>query len=163
MREAPGRGEHVSDVELAKPFIKAAVDILGTMAMVQAKPGVPFAKKDNIAEGDVTGLVGLTGDRKGSISISFGKACAVQIVKNMLGDAIDDILSDVKDAVGEITNMVSGQARVGLAEHGINLQSGTPSVIMGDGHIIKHVTTGTVVAIPFTTEAGTFTIEFCFE
>lgn len=156
-------GGKVTDVELARPFIKAAVDILGTMAMVQAQAGRPFIKKENVAEGDVTGLVGVTGDRRGSISISFEKACAVQIVKNMLGDAVEDILSDVKDAVGEITNMVSGQARVGLAAAGMNLQSGTPTVIMGDGHVIKHVNTGTVIAIPFTTGAGGFTIEFCFE
>ncbi len=151
------------DVELAKPFVKAVVDILGTMASVEVEVGQPFVKKENIAEGDVTGLVGLTGDKKGSISISFEKACAVHIVKNMLGDAIEDILDDVKDAVGEIVNMVSGQARVGLAASGLNLQGGTPTVIMGDGHVIKHVTTGKVVAIPFKTSAGKFTIEFCFE
>lgn len=153
----------MTDIELAKPFVKAVVDILATMAMVEAKAGRPFVKKENTAEGDVTGLVGVTGDRRGSISISFEKACAVQIVKNMLGDAIEDILSDVKDAVGEITNMVSGQARVGLAAAGLTLQSGTPTVIMGDNHVIKHVTTGTVVGIPFSTGAGKFTIEFCFE
>ncbi|MBU1249198.1 MAG: chemotaxis protein CheX [Proteobacteria bacterium] len=148
---------------MAKPFVKAAVDILGTMAGVQAKAGIPFAKKENQARGDVTGLVGLTGDKRGSISISFEKACAIHIVKSMLGDAIEDILSDVKDAVGEITNMVSGQARVGLSAAGLSLQSGTPTVVMGDGHSIEHVTTGTVIAIPFSTPNGGFTIEFCFE
>ncbi|GAB7023850.1 chemotaxis protein CheX [Salidesulfovibrio brasiliensis] len=151
------------DVELAKPFIKAAVDVLSTMAFIQPKVGKPYVKKNNTAVGDVTGLVGLTGDKQGSVSMSFDKKCAVNIVKNMLGDEIDDIMQDVKDAVGELTNMISGQARAGLAERGLVFEGSTPSVIMGDNHTISHVAKNPIMAIPFSTDHGGFTIEFCFE
>lgn len=151
------------DVELAKPFIKAAVDVLSTMAFIQPKVGKPYVKKNNTAVGDVTGLVGLTGDKSGSVSLSFDKKCAVTIVKNMLGDEIDDIMQDVKDAVGELTNMISGQARAGLAERGLVFQGSTPSVIMGDNHTISHMAKSPIMAIPFITSSGNFTIEFCFE
>lgn len=151
------------DVELVKPFIKAAVSVLSTMAMVTPTVGKPFVKKNNLAQGDVTGLVGMTGAKKGSVSISFSKACAVAIVKNMLGDDIQDIVNDVKDAVGEITNMISGQARAGLAELGMALQGSTPTVIMGDNHTISHIARTPIMAIPFMTDNGEFTIEFCFE
>jgi Predicted inhibitor of MCP methylation, homolog of CheC len=116
-----------------------------------------------VAQGDVTGLVGLTGEKNGSVSISFSRPCAVAIVKGMLGDDISDIMNDVRDAVGEITNMVSGQARAGLAEKGMVFQGSTPSVIMGDGHTISHMAKTPIMAIPFQTEHGDFTIEFCFE
>jgi chemotaxis protein CheX len=152
------------DVELAKPFVKAAMDVIGTMAFITPRPGKPFVKKNSIATGDVTGLVGLTGDgKRGSVSISFSKACAVAMVKNMLGDDIQDILTDVKDAVGEITNMISGQARAGLSEKGLVFQGSTPTVIMGDNHSISHMSKSPIMAIPFETDAGSFTIEFCFE
>lgn len=153
------------DVELAKPFMKAAIDVIGTMAFITPRPGKPFVKKNTIATGDVTGLVGLTGDgnKRGSVSISFSKSCAVAMVKNMLGDDIQDIMSDVKDAVGEITNMISGQARAGLAEKGLTLAGSTPTVIMGDNHSITHIAKSPIMAIPFETDAGNFTIEFCFE
>jgi len=81
----------------------------------------------------------------------------------MLGDAIEDILQDVQDAMGEITNMISGQARVGLVDMGLKLQGSTPSVIMGDNHTIAHMSSALAIAIPFSCEAGTFTLEFCFE
>ena len=152
------------DVELAKPFIKAAVEVLSTMAFITPKVGRPYVKKTNAATGDVTGIVGITGENSGgSVSISFSKACAVAIVKSMLGDEIDDIMQDVKDAVGEMTNMISGQARAGLAERGYTFQGSTPSVVMGDGHTISHMAKAPVMAIPFTTNNGHFTIEFCFE
>ena len=152
------------DVELAKPFVKAAQDVIGTMAFITPRPGKPFVKKNSIATGDVTGLVGLTGDgKRGSVSISFQKGCAVAMVKNMLGDDIQDILQDVKDAVGEITNMISGQARAGLAQMGLAMQASTPTIIFGDNHTISHISTSPVIAIPFTTPHGDFTVEFCFE
>lgn len=151
------------NVELAKPFIKAAVDVLSMMAMVTPKPGKPYVKKDNAAMGDVSGIVGITGDMNGTISITFTKSCAVTIVKNMLGDDIQDIVQDVQDAVGEIVNMISGQARAGLVEQGLNFSGSTPSVIMGDNHTISHISSSTIMAIPFNSDAGEFTIEFCFE
>ncbi|WP_320171172.1 chemotaxis protein CheX [Maridesulfovibrio sp.] len=151
------------NVELAKPFIKAAVDVLSMMAMITPNPGKPYVKKTNTAMGDVTGLVGITGDMNGTISITFSKSCAVAIVKNMLGDDIQDIVQDVQDAVGEIVNMVSGQARAGLAEQGMVFSGSTPSVIMGDNHSITHIATSPIMAIPFSTDAGEFTIEFCFQ
>lgn len=157
------KGKALMKVELAKPFIKAAVDVLSMMAMITPKPGKPYVKKGKTAVGDVTGLVGITGDMSGTISITFTKSCAVTIVKNMLGDDVQDILQDVQDAVGEITNMISGQARAGLVEQGLTFSGSTPSVIMGDNHSISHMASTPIMAIPFSSEAGEFTIEFSFE
>ncbi|HBE94872.1 MAG TPA: chemotaxis protein CheX [Desulfovibrio sp.] len=133
------------------------------MAMVQPKPGKPYVKRDSVAKGDVSAVVGVTGASTGVISLSFEKSCAVAVVKNMLGDDVGDIMNDVKDAVGEITNMVSGQARSGLAEMGLVFQAGTPTVIMGDNHSISHLSKGPIMAIPFETEHGGFTLEFSFD
>jgi len=152
-----------TDAEVAKPFVDATKHVLTMMAQLDPKPGVPYVKKDPGASGDVSAVVGLTGDKNGSISISFSKRCAIAVVKNMLGDDIADIIQDAKDAVGEITNMISGQARAGLSQIGLNLSASTPTVIFGDNHSISHVTSGPVVAIPFSTEHGDFTLEFCFE
>jgi len=150
-------------VEIAKPFVKATINVLSTMAMIVPKPGKPYIKKDDNAKGDVSAVIGFTGDRNGSVSLSFSKKCAIALVKAMLGDDIQDLLQDVKDAVGEITNMVSGQARAGLSEMGMHFAGSTPSVIMGDGHTISHVTKEPVVIIPFTTEHGDFFVEFSFD
>ena len=151
------------DPALAKPFIKATKDVLVAMASLQITAGTPFVKKTRVASGDVSAVIGVTGDKNGSFSISFDRKTAVHIVKQMLGDAIEDIINDVQDAVGEITNMISGQARVGLADMGIKLQGSTPTVIMGDNHTIAHMTATQAMAIPFTCEAGNFTLEFCFD
>ncbi|MDL2271995.1 chemotaxis protein CheX [Desulfovibrio sp. OttesenSCG-928-I05] len=153
----------LSDIEIAKAFITATTNILSTMAGIEAKHGVPYVKKGNVAAGDVSAIVGVTGPKRGTIAVSFSQACAVAMVRGMLGDDIEDIIQDTQDAVGEITNMVSGQARASLAEKGLVLQGATPSVIMGKNHVISHMTSSPVMAIPFGTESGAFTVEFCLE
>ncbi len=153
----------MTDVEIAKPFINATQNILSTMAMLESKPGTPYVKKEKAAKGDVSSIIGITGDKNGTFAISFSKSCAIQLVKRMLGDDVEDILNDVQDAVGEISNMISGHARLGLSDMGLKLQGSTPSVIMGDNHMISHMTRAAVVAIPFETEFGNFVVEFCFE
>ncbi len=151
------------DPEIAKYFIKATTGILVTMAGVKAVPGNPYAKKDHTAAGDISAVIGVTGPKKGTIAMSFTKECATTLARNMLGDAVEDLAQDAQDVVGEIANMVSGQARAGIAEKGLVLQGATPSVITGDNHRIRHMTNGTVIVIPFSTEAGPFTVEFCLE
>ncbi len=150
-------------VEIAKPFIKAVTNVLTTMAMIEPQPGKPFIKKDNTATGDISAVIGITGSRNGSISVSFSKRCAIALVKAMLGDDVQDVVQDAKDAVGEIANMISGQARAGLAESGLNFAGSTPSVVMGDNHTITHVSSNPVISIPFTTPHGDFYVEFVFE
>ncbi|MFV0421983.1 chemotaxis protein CheX [Oleidesulfovibrio sp.] len=152
-----------SGIEIAKPFVTATTNVLSTMAGITPTPGQPYVKKNNVAKGDVSAVVGITGHKNGSISVTFTKQCAIAVVKAMLGDDIQDIIQDTKDAVGEVTNMISGQARAALAEMGMVFQGATPSVIMGDGHTISHVTKSPIIAIPFKTNHGEFTVEFCLE
>lgn len=152
-----------SGVEFAKPFVQATIHVLSTMACMSPSPGKPYVKTTQVAMGDVSAIVGITGDKNGTISVTFTRPCAIALVKGMLGNDIQDILQDTKDAVGEITNMISGQARGGLSEMGLHFQGSTPSVIMGDNHTISHCAKAPVVAVPFTTEHGEFTLEFSFQ
>ena len=150
-------------VEIAKPFITAVTTVLSTMAGVIPAAGKPYVKKNLKASGDISAIVGITGAHRGTISLTFSRSCAVHLVKAMLGDDISDIIQDTSDAVGEITNMVSGQARAGLAEMGIVLQGSTPSIVLGDNHTLAHISSSPIIAIPFSTDAGNFTLEFCLE
>lgn len=151
------------DVTYVNPFIKATGHVLHTIASTEAKAGKPYLKKDKVAQGDVSGVIGLTGDVSGTISVSFTENCIFNIVSNMFGDEVSELNDEISDAVGEITNMISGQARQELEVLGRNLQAAIPAVVLGKNHTITHITSHPIVAIPFDTEKGEFTIEVCFE
>ena len=150
------------DMEFINPFLIATCNVLKTMASIEAKPGRPYVKKDENASGDVSGIIGITGDTQGSLSITFSAASIKAIVSNMLGEEYEEINDEVKDAVGEITNMISGDARRELFEKGRNLNAAIPTVVSGPSHTIKHLGNGPCIAIPFETDAGPFVVEVCF-
>ncbi len=150
------------NVELINPFLKATTNVIKTMAFTEVVPGKPYLKKDGPAGGDISGIIGITGETDGSMSISFSEGCICQIVSNMFGESVTQINKEVEDAVGEITNMISGDARRELAEKGHVLKGAIPSVISGKNHTIKHMSNGPAIAIPFSTAGGHFIVEVCF-
>lgn len=151
------------DAKLINPFVDATVNVLETMAFTKARVGKPYLKKDAVALGDVSGILGLTGEANCTISVSFARQSILSIVSNMFGEKMEELNDEISDAVGEITNMISGQARQKLDELGRSLQAAIPIVIVGENHTITHVTRHAVTAIPFSTESGDFTVEVCFE
>ncbi len=149
------------DVRFINPFLTGTVNVLKTMASVDPKPGRPYLKKGSMANGDVSGIIGLTGSVAGSMALSFSEAAILKIVSNMLGEKITEVNGDITDAVGEITNMVSGASRKELESIGFTINAAIPTVISGKGHSIKHVLGGPSLIIPFETDNGPFVIDVC--
>ncbi len=140
-------------------FLDGMVNVLKTMAFIEPKAGKPYLKKDSKAYGDVSGIIGLTGAARGSLALSFSEKSILKIVSNMLGEEIPSINSDIKDAVGELTNMVSGSARQKLEAEGYSIVAAIPTVVAGKNHQIAHVLGGPSIIIPFEIEEGTFVVD----
>jgi chemotaxis protein CheX len=151
------------DVKMINPFINATLNVLETMAFVKAGAGKPYLKKDNNAQGDVSGVIGFTGEANGTVYVTFDEPCILKIVSNMFGEEMTEINDEITDAVGELTNMISGQARKELEELGKIYDGAIPSVITGKNHKLVPMTKGPRVAIPFKTDFGNFIIEVSLE
>jgi chemotaxis protein CheX len=151
------------DVTFINPFLEAAVNVLRTMAFTETQVGAPFLKgKTPLSQGDVTGIVGLIGHKNGSLAVSFSETAILQVVSNMFGEVCKEMNDEVRDAVGEITNMICGDARRILAEHGHQFEAAIPTVIDGKGHKLCHPFPGPVLVIPFTVgEDGKCFLEVC--
>lgn len=152
------------DVRFINPFLEGTVSVIKTMAFLDPVPGKPYLKKDNLAKGDISGIIGLTGKVKGSLALSFSEPCILKIVSNMLGEEITGINGDIKDAVGEITNMVSGAARKKLESIGFVVSAAIPTVVAGKDHSVVHVLGGPSIIIPFDIAgAGPFVVDVCLK
>jgi chemotaxis protein CheX len=150
-------------VEFINPFLSATLEVLKTMASTEARPRPPVLKQDSVSHGDVSGIIGITGPFKGSLSLSFSQPCILSIVAKMLGEKFPEINAEIKDAVGELTNMISGAARQNLEAMGYKFQSSLPTVVSGPNHQIKHQCQAPTIAIHFDTSVGSFMVEVSFE
>ncbi len=151
------------DVKLINPFLAAAIHVLNTMAGVEAKPGKPFVKESDLAIGDVSAIIGITGAAQGSMALVFTEECIKGVVSGLFGTEFTELNDEVRDAVGELTNMICGDARRRLAEDGLTLQAGIPTIVGGKGHSVRHVANGPRLAVPFETQDGTFMVEVAFQ
>lgn len=152
------------NVEFINPFISSLLNVLETMAQTKLQPGKPKKKGDEVAVGDVSGLIGMVGPQvKGSFSISFDESLALEIMQRMLGEKPSKINPEVTDMVGEITNMVTGGAKLELSSKGYDFDMATPIVVSGKQHTITHKVDGPKIILPFTCDAGKAHLEICFD
>jgi len=139
------------------------MEVIKTMAFIEAKPGKVYLKQTSVAYGDVSGIIGITGDATGSLAISFTESCILDVVNKMLGENYPNATQEVFDAVGEITNMISGVARNYLEKDGMQVYAAIPSIVYGKDHTINHILKSPSIVIPFMTEKGSFVVDVCIK
>jgi chemotaxis protein CheX len=153
-----------TDSKVVQPFIDAIIKVMQTMVGITPTVGDIQLWNNEHAAGEVVGIVGLANEQenvKGFMSIGFSEASLLQIVSGMLGETFTEITTEVREAVGEIANIVSGQARLGLSAMGLKLQAALPSVISGQQLVLEWESTRVLLMVQFKIESGTFELGLC--
>ena len=144
-------------------FRAATKNVIEMMASLPVTPEDVYDKETNAAFGIVTGVIGLAGEKtSGTLVISFDEPTVLKILSNMLGEPVTEISDDVLDAVGEITNMICGDAKRLFSERNVVMNMATPLVISGVGVKMRDRITRKTTVMPFKTEAGNFVLESNF-
>ncbi len=156
--------EHiVMDVKFINPFLYSTIDVLEKMAMIKPVAGKPYVKTDDTACGDVSGIIGMTGDVIGSLALTFNEECIIYIANKVLSENHTDLNREVLDTVGELTNIISGAARKMMEKENLKVFAAIPTIVFGSGHTVRHIIKGPSIVIPLQTEKGTFVIDICLK
>lgn len=147
-------------MDLNNSICKAAVEIFQTMLMMEAVPGEPLVKRGGSFKDSVSGIVGLAGPSKGMLAIHIPGPTALKITSCFLGMEVDQVDEDVKDAIGELANMVAGSIKADLSELGAEYKLSIPSVVCGAEYQIECLSECQGGIVPFSIEGGEFLIEF---
>jgi chemotaxis protein CheX len=137
------------EVKFINPFVVAAQTVFKTMLNMELSLGKPILKEAKTTSGDVTGIMSMVGDKKGTIAISFREKGALFVFNSLMGDDADSICPEVVDAIGELTNIVSGQARKEFENSGVNLKASIPMVVVGKGVETNFITKLPIISLPF--------------
>ncbi|MCB9027058.1 MAG: chemotaxis protein CheX [Bdellovibrionaceae bacterium] len=153
------------DAEFLKPFIEATQNTLETQVGVKLQAGKPFAKgKGEKLNIDIAGVVNLScPEFKGAIALCFASATFLNIYEKMVGEKHTSITEEVKDAAGEILNIIFGQAKTTLKNKGYGLSSVIPTVLTGSKLNVGFRTSSSAIILPFKTDLGEFHIEIAVD
>lgn len=139
------------------PFIAAVQNVFSTMMQLQVTINDPTIKQSPLASYDVSGVIGLSGDAIGSVVLSMPYATAARVVQLFTGTEVAPNHPDFADAVGELINMISGNAKAGFPK-GKNSIS-TPTVIVGQQHTVAMPKDTPCIVIPCSCDCGEFAVE----
>ncbi len=148
------------DVRYVNPFIASVTHVFKTMVDVEVQVLKPTVKDGHRDAGDVSGVIGLSGDVSGACILCFPAEVACKVASAFAGQkmTLDD--PDFSDAIGELANMVAGAAKARF--DGVTVSISLPSVVIGKRHEVA--ITGLPsdlprLIIPCQTELGNFHVE----
>lgn len=103
------------DVSYINPFIEATNHVLRSMASISTKRRHLCRLPDHRLHGDVVGVMPLAGAATGFASVGLSAHLSAQVYARILSiDPPPRITDEVCDTVGELINMIAGQAKTRL-------------------------------------------------
>lgn len=113
--------------ELVMPFVRSLQTVCDTMldCAMQAGPLRPVTAVEELAAA-VGARIEFSGGLNGELSIHASENAALAIFEQMIGYRPASLDDDVRDALGEITNMTAGYGKRELADLGLLI--GLPGV-----------------------------------
>lgn len=118
--------------EYINSFYQATQDVFKLMLDLGVKKNDLKVVEDMVNSRDANVILGVTGDLKGSILFSFTKEMALKMVNIMSGMSMDTIDNFVSSALGEVANIIGGNAITILSNHDYNCDIVPPQIFIGE-------------------------------
>lgn len=158
-------------IDFSRPFLDACKNIFSTMVSCNLEAQKPTIKSDSHSRGDITAVIGLSGELekggkktpyKAMLILAFPYETYFKVASAMLSETYTTYHPDIHDLGGEIVNMIMGNAKRDLKSLGYSSNMAIPSLIEGKDHTIKYPSGTTVVLIPFESPHGPLFMEICY-
>lgn len=150
--------------EYIKPFLEAINNVFTTMLNMQCSPQKPFIDQNIQLTGPmIVATIGIVGDVKGNVSVIINEKLGLKIASAFLCTNITELNNDVKDAIGELTNMIVGGAKKIFSDHGDTFKIAVPSVLIGEIHEIYDKESVSALYLPHQTDNQIFYVKVCLE
>lgn len=146
--------------ECINSFYKATEDVFHLMFDLNVEKGDFKIVDGLISNRNANVVLGVKGDLKGSILFSFNKDMTLEMVRIMSGLELKAIDSFVSSALGEVANIIGGNALTNLTNYNYICDLEPPQVIIGECSSLP-ITNEKIMLIPIKTDIGDFDINIC--
>ncbi len=148
--------------DIGDEIIKGTKDVFSTMLMVDLESDCDGEVEKHHIQSNLTSMIGLGGGIRGMLAVHCPAVVAKAITGNFLGMDVEELDEDVKDAIGEIANMVAGNLKISYESIDIQIELAIPTSIVGDSFTISGIAHANRVILPLTMAEGTFWIELLY-
>jgi chemotaxis protein CheX len=144
-------------------FVESVRTVVGAFGLAPLAIGEVSLVSSHRIEGAVVSCISLGGDTTtGNMVVSFESETALELAAMMLGEPQTELSEDVLSVVGEVTNMVCGDAKRRLGELGISVGMARPTVLPRGAYAPAIQGDGEVVFFPCASPGGPFYVSIDF-
>jgi len=146
-------------VKHAEHITASTQEIFSSMIMLEVIPGEAFKRKNEMLKNSISGIIGLAGTTKGLLAIHLPNPTALAVTTAFLGMDVEEIDEDVRDAIGELANMLGGSLKAVLDPSGSDIKLSMPSSVYGEEYAIDCLADAEMVTVPFEFDGHSFMVE----
>jgi chemotaxis protein CheX len=125
--------------EFMNPFLQATKEVFQQMMSLDIERGTIELRSDFITGDDANVLIGVVGSVAGMVLYSFPKQTALEMVKSLSGMEMNDLDVFVTSALGEVSNIISGNALSYLSKANYTCDIAPPQILLGNAQSISVV------------------------
>lgn len=143
---------------LLQALSESAQSVFSKMCGVDLRAEEPYSGRRSNSDGFVvSGIIGLSGLIRATIVVGLHQELLFHVASEMTDGVKDEIDDEMIDLVGELANMVGGNAKERMAINALILS--LPTVVAGEGHRVAFGSTTNIACIPFESPNGKMTVE----
>lgn len=120
------------NAEHINPFLIASTKILKDMCSVDVKIGKPYVKNTEFKDDTLVIMIGITGEIRGQVMIAIANDIACSLASKMIMMPITKMDELSTSAIGELGNMILGNAATIFSTKGIGIDITPPTLCAGD-------------------------------
>jgi len=147
-----------------EPFIENTVTVLKKMAFVDAQFREVYFKDDLRIFGDISGIIGLSGNSEGTVAITLYWDLARDMIANMMRVPKEKVNAEyIHDGAGELINMISGSTKKVFKGTPYHFELSLPTVVVGSGHQLGHPEGASIAVLLFDVGPEAFVLQVCLK
>ena len=107
----------------------------------------------------VSAVIGFSGATRGMVAIHCPEQVALAISSALLDTNETEVTADVRDAMGEVANMVAGGIKAAATKQGAELELSIPTTVCGERYSVGGFPSAKKTAVEFSIKEGNFFVE----
>ena len=123
-----------TDAPMVEVMVASLVDVTRDIFSTMVDRAVEFGEPKYAGPqptANVVATVGFAGTLSGYVSLCVSHEAALEIAQALLGSTAAEAGAHVRDAAGEMANMIAGSVRTSMTDRGQSIGISTPIVTVG--------------------------------
>lgn len=149
--------------EYVNPFLEAAALVFKDMLGVELMRGKTVIKESPVPTNEIAIILGITGKVTGQVIYSMNMETAVKVVEKLMpGIDEETIKSEYRDILGEVGNMITGNAINIFLQNHEDLDVTVPQVIDTRSNPLSNVKKNVTIGLNLYSQMGMLEVNIAF-